>query len=127
MECKTAKSLVNAYIEGSLNDQDCIDFLAHVKGCRDCYDELETYFIVDYALQYLDTGGDSNRSFDMQKLLKDDVRWNEKRILRTRMVRGVTAAGIILSEILLVITGFIKFNPGLAKIITHHISILFSK
>lgn len=126
MDCTKAKNLVDAYIEGSLTDQECIEFLKHVKGCKDCYDELETYFIVDYALQYLDES-DSNRSYDMQKLLKDDILNNERRILRTRMARTITAVGIIASQAMLLLTTLIKLFPALARIITHHISFLFPK
>ncbi len=124
MNCEQAKSMVNAYIDGNLSDQECIDFLNHVKECRKCYDELETYFIVDYALQYLDDE-DSDQSYDMQKVLKDDIRLNEKRVWRTRLFRAVTIAGIVVSEIILFLTGIIKFNPSLARTITQHISILF--
>jgi hypothetical protein len=116
--------MVTSYIEGTLTDQECIDFLKHVKKCPACHEELETYFIVDYALQFLDEEG-SDRSFDMQKVLKDDIRWNETRILKTRMIRGITLGGMVLSDILLLITAIIKFNPSVAKAITDHISILF--
>ena len=124
MDCKTAKSMVNAYIEGTLSDDECTDFLKHVKKCEDCYDELETYFIVDYSLKYLDEDS-SGRSYDMQKVLKDDIRWNERRIWRTETIRFITISGIIFSEILLVLTGIIKFYPELARIISSHISVLF--
>ena len=124
MDCAQAKALVNDYIEGTLSDQVCIEFLEHVKGCRECFDELETLFIVDYALQYLDEA-DSDQSYDMKKLLKDDMEENEKRIFRTRMVGTVTTIGIIFSEVLLLLATFIKFHPSLAGIITHYLSFLF--
>ncbi|MDO4803286.1 MAG: zf-HC2 domain-containing protein [Lachnospiraceae bacterium] len=124
MDCTQAKAMVDAYIEGTLTDQECSEFLNHVKGCKECHDELETYFIVDYALQYLDEAN-SNRSYDMQKLLKDDIEENERRILITRMARMVTAAGIIASEVMLLLTTFIKLHPSLARAITHYISYLF--
>ena len=124
MDCEQAKAMVTSYIEGTLTDQECIEFLKHVKKCPACHEALETYFIVDYALQFLDEEG-SDRSFDMQKVLKDDIRWNETRILKTRMIRGITLGGMVLSDILLLITAIIKFNPSVAKAITDHISILF--
>ncbi len=124
MDCVQAKSMVNPYIEGTLSDKECLEFLKHVKECRECHEELETYFIVDYALQYLDEE-DSDRSYDMQKVLKDDIRWNETRIWRSRLARAVTMGSVIVSEIILIMTAVIKFHPSVARMITHHISILF--
>ncbi len=47
MDCEQAKAMVTPYIEGTLTDKECIDFLKHVKKCPNCHEELETYFIVD--------------------------------------------------------------------------------
>ena len=124
LTCREAKDLVKAYIDGTMSDRECTRFLDHVMSCPDCYDELETYFIVDYSLKYLDEDS-SGRSYDMQKVLKDDIRWNERRIWRTETIRFITISGIIFSEILLVLTGIIKFYPELARIISSHISVLF--
>lgn len=124
MDCEQVKLMVNPYIEGTLTDRECLDFLRHVKDCKNCYEELETYFIVDYALQYLDDE-ETSRSFDMQKVLQDDIRTNEKRIWRTRLTRAVTIAGMITSEIILLVTAIIKFHPSVARTITEHISVLF--
>ena len=33
MDCEQAKAMVTPYIEGTLTDKECIDFLKHVKKC----------------------------------------------------------------------------------------------
>lgn len=54
MNCQTAESMVNRYIEHDLSVDELEDFLEHVENCPSCYDELETYFIVHAAMQQLD-------------------------------------------------------------------------
>ena len=54
MNCQTAESMVNRYIEHDLSVDELEDFLEHVENCPSCYDELETYFIVpagDYIVE----------------------------------------------------------------------------
>ena len=53
MNCQTAESMVNRYIEHDLSVDELEDFLEHVENCPSCYDELETYFIVHAAMQQL--------------------------------------------------------------------------
>lgn len=54
MNCQTAESMVNRYIEHDLSVNELEDFLDHVENCPSCYDELETYFIVHAAMRQLD-------------------------------------------------------------------------
>ena len=42
MNCQTAESMVNRYIEHDLSVDELEDFLEHVENCPSCYDELET-------------------------------------------------------------------------------------
>ena len=50
MNCQTAESMVNRYIEHDLSVDELENFLEHVENCPSCYDELETYFIVHAAI-----------------------------------------------------------------------------
>ncbi len=84
MTCREAKDQVKAYIEGTMSDKECTRFLDHVMNCPDCYDELETYFIIDYSLQYLDDERNVSRSYDMRKSLVDDIKRNRNRIWVTQ-------------------------------------------
>ena len=45
MNCQTAESMVNRYIEHDLSVNELEDFLDHVENCPSCYDELETLFM----------------------------------------------------------------------------------
>ena len=41
MNCQTAESMVNRYIEHDLSVDELEDFLEHVENCPSCYDELK--------------------------------------------------------------------------------------
>ena len=41
MNCQTAESMVNRYIEHDLSVDELENFLEHVENCPSCYDELE--------------------------------------------------------------------------------------
>ena len=73
MNCQTAESMVNRYIEHDLSVDELEDFLEHVENCPSCYDELETYFIVHAAMQQLDEES-RDSSLDLRELLEEDIR-----------------------------------------------------
>ena len=73
MNCQTAESMVNRYIEHDLSVDELEDFLEHVENCPSCYDELETYFIVHAAMQQLDEES-RDSTLDLRELLEEDIR-----------------------------------------------------
>lgn len=54
LTCKEAAKMVIPYINGQLYDKDLRKFIGHIKGCPDCREELETYYIVYKGLMQLD-------------------------------------------------------------------------
>ncbi len=52
--CKEAAKMVVPYIEDELSNAQLRKFMAHIKGCPDCREELETYYIVYKGLMQLD-------------------------------------------------------------------------
>lgn len=54
MDCKEAQALVPEYIKQELDADTLGEFLAHVKSCSDCYEELEVYYSIDMGLKVLD-------------------------------------------------------------------------
>lgn len=92
MNCQTAESMVNRYIEHDLSVNELEDFLDHVENCPSCYDELETYFIVHAAMRQLDEeSGDS--SLDLRELLEDDIRRSKHYILKMKLRRALSGVG----------------------------------
>ena len=77
MNCQTAESMVNRYIEHDLSVDELENFLEHVENCPSCYDELETYFIVHAAMQHLE----------------EDIRRSKHYILKMRFRRALSGMG----------------------------------
>ena len=46
MKCEEALTKIEAYINHTLNRRELEEFLEHVTSCQECYDELETYYII---------------------------------------------------------------------------------
>ncbi len=119
MDCKSTKTLVQDYLSGNMDDETCMDFIRHVNTCPSCYEELETYFAINRVLSYLEDGeDDASQSYNMRKLLTDDLKKNEKRIRRTRMEHMIFAVSMTAAEAALVFTVILKFLPSLYELIS---------
>ena len=94
MNCQTAESMVNRYIEHDLSVDELENFLEHVENCPSCYDELETYFIVHAAMQQLDEES-RDSSLDLRELLEEDIRRSKHYILKMRFRRRAEWNGIL--------------------------------
>lgn len=88
MDCRTAESLVNAYINRTLPVEQLEDFIKHVRSCPSCYEELETYYIVHFAIRHLDDEDGENMTFDMHKMLEQDLH-NREHYVHRRKIRKV--------------------------------------
>lgn len=99
MDCRTAESMVARYMNHTLKTDELEEFLDHIEHCPSCYDELETYFIVNKVTQQLDEQEDGS-VLDFQKLLEQDIRRSRRSIHKKR---GIQFAGGILTLILTVI------------------------
>ena len=85
MECREVQSLIGKYIDGTMTDKKMLEFIQHVLSCRTCYDELETYFVIHYAIKYLDE--DFHASCNFQNMLKEDLKRRESNIRSRRSAR----------------------------------------
>ena len=92
MNCQTAESMVNRYIEHDLSVDELEDFLEHVENCPSCYDELETYFIVHAAMQQLDEKQEDS-VLDFKGLLEEDIRKSKHYIMKMRFRRAISGVG----------------------------------
>lgn len=102
MDCKTAQSLVIPYINDQLSDEETEDFLEHIENCKECYEELEIHFTVHYALQKLDE--DDKISFNIPKMLKENLKDARNRIRRRKIFRAVTGCVVAVAEVFLLLT-----------------------
>ena len=93
MNCQTAESMVNRYIEHDLSVDELEDFLEHVENCPSCYDELETYFIVHAAMQQLDEKQEDS-VLDFKGLLEEDIRKSRRYIRKKKFHRAIAAVAV---------------------------------
>ena len=73
--CREAEAMIPDYLEDRLSDKDLAVFLNHVNNCNKCHDELETNFMVDLTVRYLNEE-DPRGSFNLKPMLQKDI--NEK-------------------------------------------------
>lgn len=110
LDCRTAESMVTRYMNHTLKTDELEEFLDHIEHCSSCYDELETYFIVNKVTQQLDEQEDES-TLDFQNLLEQDIRRSRRGIHKRR---GMQLAGgvltILLSGVIIVFLVFIMFE-----------------
>ena len=99
MDCIEAKSYVDAYIKHTLSERKQEEFIKHIKVCPDCFQELETYFIVDVALKYFDNK--KAETYDIRNLLQEDL---DKRFRKHQYKKHMIVAVVVLSVIFILLT-----------------------
>lgn len=93
MDCRTVESLVNAYINRTMTVDELEEFIHHVRECSSCYDELETYYTVYFAVRHLDSDK-CNETMNMHKMLEEDLRNRERFVRRRRFRRYACIMGL---------------------------------
>ena len=106
MDCVAAEEMVIRYISHDLSVQEMEDFLNHIEKCPSCYEELQTYFIVNEALDQLADGGETETDF--RRLLENDIRKSRRTIFLKRLKHSLIASGTILA--CAAIVGFLLFR-----------------
>lgn len=99
MTCAEAERLVPAYLNNKIPQEKMEEFILHVKNCPSCYDELETYFTIYSAIQYLDD--DKYSSYNMKKLLEEDLHRKEAGIRKRKRLHYYFGLAVVLSELIL--------------------------
>ena len=97
MDCQTAEEMVNRYINHTLSLEDMESFLNHISTCSSCYDELETSFIVNEAMQRLTQEEEEEEgALDFRQLLDQDICRSRKYIRKMKIRRGLEILAVLL-------------------------------
>ena len=56
MNCQNAQSMVLNFINNKLDKEETRAFIEHVRDCKDCWEELEIYYVMLVGLKQLDEG-----------------------------------------------------------------------
>jgi len=113
-DCRQTVAMIPAFLSDTLNERDLQHFLQHVRTCRHCYEELETNFMVDRTLLYLDKDMPADTSFDLTPLLENELQERTKRLRRDGDIR-ILRFLILLSTIVLIVLFFLDMT-GLFQI-----------
>ena len=61
MKCRDFQKNIPGIIKKSIPVEDMAELIEHVENCKDCYDELETYYVIQYGLE--DNNDDESMDF----------------------------------------------------------------
>ena len=103
MDCQRAQDCMERYFDGSIAEQELEAFISHVRECNSCREELEIYYIVELAQNYL--ADETELSYNISQLVEDDMNKRMEKKHRRKMLKtflyfvyvivlGVAIAGI---------------------------------
>ena len=71
MNCQNAQSMVLNFINNKIDKEETKAFIEHVRDCKDCWEELEIYYVMLVGLKQLDEG--EELAADFRKKLQNEV------------------------------------------------------
>ena len=71
MNCQNAQSMVLNFINNKLDKEETRAFIEHVRDCKDCWEELEIYYVMLVGLKQLDEG--EELAADFRKKLQNEL------------------------------------------------------
>lgn len=102
MKCEEALADIDAYINHKLNGRELEEFLEHVESCRECYDELETYYIISVGMRYLEE--ENLESYNIPRMLQENLHTRERQVKRRNVIRKTAVfLGVLFFIVILVL------------------------
>ena len=95
ISCREAQKLIQPYIERSLTDKELAALIDHIEACPACREDLETGFVVAYALRHLDE--DHDASFHITSVFEEDIASAKKHLQKRRIMWIILWIFIILA------------------------------
>ncbi len=112
--CREIVGMIPDFLDGKLSGRQQEHFLEHIRNCRSCYEELETNYMVNRTIDYLDRNNKAGGSFDFKPMLEKDLKEQEEKILKSRKIRRLQL--VILGFTLLLLLFLILDVTGLFSI-----------
>lgn len=94
MTCKECQGMVGDYLGNNLKGKELEDFIRHVRSCPECYEELETYFIIGLATQVLEETAEV--SYDIKAMLRQDLAEKENMLKKKKRREKILFLVIVL-------------------------------
>lgn len=86
MKCREFQKKIPSLINKTVPVEELPEIIEHVEGCKDCYDELEIYYIIQNGLEE-----DDNSTMNFVGQLEDSIKHFKKRINNFEMTRALYA------------------------------------
>lgn len=83
MKCERALHLIDKYIDNKLSPRELREFIEHVRSCPECYDELETFYVINVGMKYFDE--EKLDSYNFPKMLKQDLEKKTVQLQRRKL------------------------------------------
>lgn len=106
MDCKQIQKLIAAFDKNQLSLKEEELFVDHMFECKECQEELEIYYIVEYGLAddhvNLDYGKEEYKklieSYDFKKLVDKKLKDSECSIIKHKNTQHYIKIAILISE-----------------------------
>ena len=89
MTCKEAQAMIPRFLKNSLSDREALRFMKHVGSCRKCHEELETNFMVERTIAFLNEDLPYDASFDLTPLLDRELEEKQRSLKLKRRIRNI--------------------------------------
>ena len=105
MNCRETQQMIYRYLNNDLDERELQAFLDHVRECPSCYEELEIYYSVQEAIEYLEDDG--RGAMNPAQLLKYELEDKRRGLRRHKLFRSFQAllllaafAGIVMTTVI---------------------------
>ncbi|MCI5699789.1 MAG: zf-HC2 domain-containing protein [Lachnospiraceae bacterium] len=120
MDCREAEKMVQLYIENKIPPKKLEEFIEHISHCPSCYDELETYYTIYFAMKYLDE--DRHSSYNIKEMLDEDLKKRIQYVKRHRRKRIITVVALVVLVFWLILCMMFLLMPEIPQEMSDFIS-----
>ena len=85
MKCRDFQKDIPRIIKKQIPVEDMAELIEHVENCKDCYDELETYYVIQYGL----SDDDYDESMDFVGRLEQNLVRMKKKARNFDIARAI--------------------------------------
>ncbi len=112
------------FIKGTIEPDILQAFIAHIRSCPSCYDELETFYAIHHTLDALDSGRDAD--YHIRDSLQKELEEKEKELVRDIRLRRAGRILLVLILISALLLAALIFAPGYIRVFLSFFAGLFS-
>ncbi|NLJ89799.1 MAG: hypothetical protein GX323_02780 [Clostridiales bacterium] len=121
MTCIDFEKQIMPFINKELDDDELDDFLAHLKTCPECMEELEVYYTLITSMKQLDE--DKDLSSDYRKDLFHLLEKTEEHINSKKLRQGLKRVYLVIIIGIIAVTSTYRFGEYVVEDVIHKASV----